>query len=580
MKRKRDNTKISFLKLFTTAHTFYETEALQVLNGKIVKTPFENYVASSQKKKEYVGDKRMAMLKYLLDYIPGCNGWVRSSTQKLFHRNFLQAACLNIYKDDPSIDMKAIMKRNRFRNLKQQILCLTPRRFGKSTSVAMFIAAYAIACPGSKQCVYSTGRRASQLLLELIRDLIKKGKYADRILKCNQETLVIKGDAPNDLRIINSYPSCSRTLRGTGGDLIYMEEAAFMSLDVFFEVVLPLLEMSTTCLIAISTPLNGLNFYSELFELTGPTGDNLFNTLKIGLSCEKCQKLGKSAECNHMKHLIPSWKSASKFDLVKAVYADRKDLLARESMGQITSDNASVFSQKSIDLFMDRKPYKMKNKPDFVFLGVDPNGGGTSELSVVSICMEQNQIIILGIDSYPAKSHKDIKTVLIAHVNAIRCHPLTNESWCIFFPENNLGQEASHMQHMCKDIRKFYTYHEKEKPGVCTTHERKEKYTVNTVQYFNQGAIHFDENFICANPFYSAETRTNRVQKELRKQLIQFQKVVVPAAQPYQLAKYFFTGKLKPGMNDDCVMTLLFTIYWAQQFVNKKILVPYEKFVR
>lgn len=48
-----------------------------------------------------------------------------------------------------------------------------------------------------------------------------------------------------------------------------------MALDVFFEVVVPLLEMETTALIAISTPLDGLNFYSEMFELKGGDGKPL-----------------------------------------------------------------------------------------------------------------------------------------------------------------------------------------------------------------------------------------------------------------------------------------------------------------
>ena len=41
------------------------------------------------------------------------------------------------------------MKMNGFDNLKQQVLCLTPRRFGKTTSVAMFVAAYALSVPNS-----------------------------------------------------------------------------------------------------------------------------------------------------------------------------------------------------------------------------------------------------------------------------------------------------------------------------------------------------------------------------------------------------------------------------------------------
>ena len=40
----------------------------------------------------------------------------------------MQAVCLHLYRDDPDIDMNKIMKMNQFNNLKQQVLCLTPRR--------------------------------------------------------------------------------------------------------------------------------------------------------------------------------------------------------------------------------------------------------------------------------------------------------------------------------------------------------------------------------------------------------------------------------------------------------------------
>ena len=105
-------------------------------------------------------------------------------------------------------------------------------------------------------------------------------------------------------------------------------------------------------------------------------------------------------------------------------------------------------------------------------------------------------------------------------------------------------------------------------------------YTVNTVQYFNQDAIHWAPNCICANPYVDVEKRMKRVKDEFRKQLLQFQKLTIANVnRPFEVAKVFFTGKIKPGMNDDIVMTLLFTCFWAQQFVNKKILCPYEKFI-
>ena len=81
------------------------------------------------------GDKLVIMLKELLDYIPkSYKGWQRSAMQKNFHRNFMQAVCLHLYRDDPDIDMGKIMKMNQFDNLKQQVLCLTPRRVSSTPS--------------------------------------------------------------------------------------------------------------------------------------------------------------------------------------------------------------------------------------------------------------------------------------------------------------------------------------------------------------------------------------------------------------------------------------------------------------
>ena len=228
---------------------------------------------------------------------------------------------------------------------------------------------------------------------------------------------------------------------------------------------------------------------------------------------------------------------------------------------------------------MEKPEYKLRNPAKYVFLGVDPNGGGSSEMAIITMTMEMNNIIITGMESHPAKSHDMIEMLLVQHIRALRGHPDLKDAWIIFFPENNLGQEASHMAHMVKDERRVYTYYEKGKAGVCTTHERKEKYTVNVLQYFNQEAVHFITDTICANPYKDANERLDKCKKEFRKQLLQFQKMVLQPAQAYQMAKIIYTGKIKEGMNDDIAMTLLFTTYWAQQFLNKKIQCPYESFV-
>jgi hypothetical protein len=62
------------------------------------------------------------------------------------------------------------------------------------------------------------------------------------------------------------------TTKGTGGDIIILEEAAYVDPQFFYETVAPLLCVGTTTLIGISTLTSEINFYSEclaLFPLVG-----------------------------------------------------------------------------------------------------------------------------------------------------------------------------------------------------------------------------------------------------------------------------------------------------------------------
>jgi len=108
--------------------------------------------------------------------------------------------------------------------------------------------------PQCEQAIFSTGRRASGKLLELVTQLIAQVPGgAERVIKSNQETVWVVHPC-GGISKINSYPSCAKTLRGVGGDVVYMEEASFMDLAVFYEVIVPLLEVDKTALICISTP--------------------------------------------------------------------------------------------------------------------------------------------------------------------------------------------------------------------------------------------------------------------------------------------------------------------------------------
>jgi hypothetical protein len=73
-----------------------------------------------------------------------------------------------------------------------------------------------------------------------------------------------------------------------------MEEAAHMDPKVFKTVVVPLFGVVNTAVLAISSPDDDQNYYSELLELKTKDGQSFFKVIKIGLACDRCVDAGKS----------------------------------------------------------------------------------------------------------------------------------------------------------------------------------------------------------------------------------------------------------------------------------------------
>jgi hypothetical protein len=87
------------------------------------------------------------------------------------------------------------------------VMFTSPRRWGKTTSMAGAAACYALTVPRSTQAIFSTGRRASQLALrQIYRMVCARPEWAAAVTTFNQEKLVLRF-APDDERTVYSYPS-------------------------------------------------------------------------------------------------------------------------------------------------------------------------------------------------------------------------------------------------------------------------------------------------------------------------------------------------------------------------------------
>jgi len=564
-RRRVQSSRVSYRPLLVGAYEYYQKEMLNSLVSLKPKTHYESVTNQVKVKQKNYGDVRLNNIRKLLDNV---KGYDRSEMQKQFHESFLQAVALHLYKDDPEVDMDKIMGMNEWPNLKQQCLCLTPRRFGKTTAVAMFVASYFLSVEKAQLCIFSTGKRASDAMLDKIHEFIKlideqMGSNYDKSCKRKGEFLFYHGEG-NDVRKVASYPSGSDKLRGVGGDLILLEEAAFMPIKMFHEVIVPLLELETTALICISTPQNSSNFYSMMFEMVDAAGEKLFNQIQISMVCEDCKLSAHPEKCTHMKHLLPKWKSGGKQDMVRQIYGDNTEDMLRESMGVTTSESNAIFQDDWLDTFTNRALYTSVATPRVVFIACDPNGGGSSQMAIVSLYQDSNNFAVCGMESHAVKGHGEIRTLLETHVRAIRS--MFPSSWIIFIPESNLGHEASHMSHMLKDIPKCRSLMEKGEPGVITTHRRKELYSNTAVERFATQSVWYASQFVCANPFGDANARAARVKRMFRKQLSIFSKIVVPRGKDYNIPKIIYSGKDQG--NDDLVMTFMIGLYWSIQFMT------------
>jgi len=141
-----------------------------------------------------VGDQRVAAIRRRLDSFG-----MRSADQKAFHEMFIEAALPHIYgKSVWPMVAQRVLRRMRLERIRSEVLILTPRRWGKTTSVAMFVAAMALEVPGVTQAVYSTGKRASGgVMAQVGKYLSLSPDSAKRVVSRNQEQLFVSEHPPD-----------------------------------------------------------------------------------------------------------------------------------------------------------------------------------------------------------------------------------------------------------------------------------------------------------------------------------------------------------------------------------------------
>jgi hypothetical protein len=185
------------------------------------------------------------------------------------------------------------------------------------------------------------------------------------------------------------------TTKGTGGELIILEEAAQVVPGFFYETVAPLLIVGNTTLLAISTLTSEVNFYSRLIKMRDKTtGAPLFTILSVELACAACKNEGKAVDCVHMLHLVPRWQSADRHVKLKTIMGDRPDLIESELAGLAFDSLQQIFKAPLLDtMFSQQCPTPILNEG--VHLFIDPAAGGPqSDYAILTIVRRQGIVTV------------------------------------------------------------------------------------------------------------------------------------------------------------------------------------------
>ena len=133
---------------------------------------------------EFQGDVNYRTLQKLLTRVDQ-RGFERSAQQLEFHVAFMKAAARVIYRGSWETERPAIMKKFGWETSNSEVLISTPRRFGKTFSIAIFCACLSLAF-GLEVVVFSPARRASRKLLERIVEFVRLAGGDKRICEYNQ----------------------------------------------------------------------------------------------------------------------------------------------------------------------------------------------------------------------------------------------------------------------------------------------------------------------------------------------------------------------------------------------------------
>lgn len=491
----------------------------------------------------------------------------RSIQQKQFHDLFVAASIKNIYKKKFVTEYSNIMRDNpQFGgDLNQNVIVTCPRRFGKTFGTAMFIAAYLMSISYAEVAVFSPSKRQSTMLLEKVNAFVQILGGQGRVETKNQEKLFLTGNSQRDIRKSFYYPAVVNALRGVSGKTIICEELAAMPSRVWYEVILPLLQIDDAYIIGISTIQGESNFMSKYLKQKNEFGESFFRVFQFFGVCLDCRNAGLANSCTHLDHLRPAWHSTQKLKRIKLLMEGNEDLANQELSGISSAENKRAFPFRKVQQLFQSERIDLPGFIQFIFVAIDPCGSGNSNLAICTSYTQHGRLIILGIDAIKCKTVDEAYGGISNHVNYLRnrkdVYDVLKNATLVFIVESNLGFEASHIaKHVQNTFTNLIVMNQEEKIGLHTDNKFKRGSAVLIRNQLQTEMLGLSESL------FSTGKSLDDTLEQFETELTEYREIVEKSDSHFSRVKVTFTGKLDATSNDDLVLALCLNSYWSRQF--------------
>ena len=262
------------------------------------------------------------------------------------------------------------------------------RQVGKTTLAAALMVAAMVNFGKLQMGIASTGQRASINVLAVVKEFLRslEAHLGGTFSMDNNQRMKIVLDNGS---AITALPMSVDTNRGIPYDVVYADEAAFIKLEMLAKVLIPLLVRPGRCLFMTSTPhTDPANHFTKMLTMYQGT---MIDVVVLSLVCDACAAIpGFQGTCPHRQGLLSEDVKSSRSKLTELILKSISDeaTLQTELQGRPSTQTCCAFPPDAIRDIQDAEAVQPvfpapDCKPEYMFMCIDPTGGGPSDLAIV-----------------------------------------------------------------------------------------------------------------------------------------------------------------------------------------------------